>query len=148
MAGNGIPQFTRNGVVGSAISTAGNTSSAGTGTIGVDIWNVVTANALEGTFIEFVRFIAVATTPTSTTATVGRLFVSTVAAGVTTSANTYLLAEVTLPITAADNATTAVNPLDIPVNFRLPAGYTLLFTTHAAPVANTNWRALAVGGDY
>ena len=147
MAGNGIPQFTRNGVVGSAISTAGNTSSTGTGTIGVDIWNVITA-AVEGTFIEFVRFMAVATAPTSTTATVGRLFVSSVAAGSTTSANTFLLAEIALPITAADSATSPINPLDIPVNFRLPAGYTLLFTTHAAPAANTNWRALAVGGDY
>ena len=147
MAGNTSPQFTLNGVVGSALSIAGNTSSMGTGTIGVDIFLLVLAG-LEGTFIEYVRFIPVASTPTSTTATVGRLFVSSVAAGATTAANTYLLGEVVLPVTAADNALTAVNPLDIAVNFRLPAGYTLLFTTHAAPVANTNWRGVAVGGDY
>lgn len=148
MAGNGIPQFTRNGVVGSAISTAGNTSSAGNGTIGVDIWNVVTADALNGTFIEFVRFIAIATTPTTMTPTVGRIFVSMVTAGITTVADTFLLAEVALPAASADSATNGGNPLDIPVNFRLPAGWALLFTTHAAPVANSNWRVIAVGGDY
>lgn len=147
MPGNATPQFTKNGVVGSAVSTAANTSSAGGGTIGTNIFLIIQADATNGTFIEFVRFIAVATAPTSTTATVGRLFVST-AATVTTAADTFLLAEVTLPITAADNATTAVNPLDIALNFRLPAGSKLLFTTHAAPVANTNWRAVAVGGDY
>jgi len=148
MAGNVNPQFTLNGVIGSARVTAANASSAGGGTIGTDIFKIVTADATNGTFIEFVRCMAIGTTPTNTTATVLRLFASSITAGATTNADTFLIAEVALPITAADNAATAVNPLDIPVNFRLPAGWTLLVTNHAAPAANTNWIATAVGGDY
>ena len=148
MAGNAIPQFCKNGVVGSVLSTAANTSSQGGGTIGTDIWKAFTADATNGSFVEFVRFIATATAPTSTTATVGRVFISSVTSGATTSANTYLIAEMALPVTAADNATTAVNPLDIAINLRVPAGYTILMTTHAAPAANTAWRLDVIGGDY
>ena len=146
--GNSAPQFTKNGVIGSVLVTAANTSSAGGGTIGTDIFKFVTADATYGTFVEFVRCIAVATAATSTTASVMRIFASSVTSGATTSANTILIAEVAIPITAADNATTAVNSIDIPCNFRLPAGWTLLATNHAAPAANTNWRAIAFGGDY
>lgn len=147
MPGNAIPQFTKNGVVGSALATAANTSSMGTGTIETDIFKVLTAGT-DGTFVEFVRFLAVATTPTNTTATIGRVFFSSVTSGATTSANTFLVAEIPLPVSAADNAAIALNPVDVAINCRLPAGFALLFTTHAAPVANTNWRATAFGGDY
>ncbi len=148
MAGNAIPQFTKNGKITSVLATAANTSSSGSGTIGTDMFLVATADATNGTFIEFVRLMAVATTPTSTTATVGRLFVSTQSSGATTSANTYLVYEISLPSLSADSATIGNNSYDIPLNLRLPPGASLLFSTHAAPAANTNWRATAVGGDY
>jgi hypothetical protein len=59
-----------------------------------------------------------------------------------------LIAEVALPATAADNASTAVNPIEVGLNFRLPADWTILLTNHAAPASNTAWRGVAVGGDY
>lgn len=147
MASNTTPNFTKNGVVGSVLVTAANTSSQGGGTIATNIFLALTAGA-DGTFVEYVRWIATATTPTTTTATVGRVFASSVTSGATTSANTILIGEVPLPATAADNASTAVNSIDVPVNFRLPSGWTILVTNHAAPAANTNWRAIAIGGDY
>lgn len=148
MAGNATPQFTKNGAISSVLVTAANTSSAGGGTIATDIFLAFTANATNGSWVETVRCIAVATAPTTMTATVMRVFISSVSSGATTSANTFLLAEVTLPAIAADNAAAAVYPIDIPVGFRLPAGYAILVTNHAAPAANTNWRALVLGGDY
>ncbi len=148
MAGNGIPQFTKNGAIGSALVTAANTSSQGGGTIATDIFKAFTADASNGSFVEYVRFVPTATTPTTTTATVARVFVSSVASGAVTSANTWLIGEMALPATAADNASTAINPFDIAVNLRLPAGWTILVTNHAAPAANTAWRLLVVGGDY
>lgn len=148
MAGNVSPQFTKNGVVGSVLVTAANTSSQGGGTIATDIFKVVTADASNGSFIDYVRCIPTATTPTTTTATVGRLFASSVTTGTTTSSNTILIIEVALPAIAADNASTPANYIDIPLNFRLPAGWTLLATNHAAPAANTSWRFTAIGGDY
>lgn len=149
---NTLPQFTKNGIIGSTFVPAAspNTSSAGNGTIGTNIFQLLVADATSGTFIEFVRCIAISTTPVTTAATVGRLFASSKsgAATVTSDADTFLIAEVALPATAADNASTAVNPIDIPLNFRLPATWTLLFTNHAAQAAGTNWRATAIGGDY
>ena len=147
MPANASPQFTLNGRIGAVRVTAANTSSAGGGTIGTDIFLLLIAGAY-GTFIDFVRAIPVATTPTATTATVMRLFASSVTSGATTNADTFLIAEIALPSAAADNAGTAVNSIDIPVGFRLPAGWALLATTHAAPAANTAWLASAIGGDY
>jgi hypothetical protein len=148
MAGNASPQFTKNGAIGSVLITAANTSSQGAGTIGTDIFLVDTADATNGSFVDTLRFIPTATAPTTTTATVARVFLSSVPSGATTSANTFLVAEVTLPAIAADNATTAVFPFDVPLNLRVPAGWTILVTTHAAPAANSAWRALVIGGDY
>lgn len=148
MAGNAIPQFTKNGAINSVLVTAANTSSQGGGTIATDIFKAFTADATNGSFVEYVRFSATATTPTNTTATVARVFVSSVTSGATTSANTFLVAEMALPATAADNASTAINPFDIALNIRLPAGWTILVTNHAAPAANTAWRLVVVGGDY
>lgn len=146
---NITPNFTKNGVIGSALATTANANSDGTGNITTGTMKVVvTADAVSGTFVEYVRVLPVATAPTNTTATVGRLFASSITAGATTSADTFLLAEVALPAAAADNASTSNNPLDIAVNFRLPAGWTLLWSNHVAPAANTNWRATAIGGDY
>ena len=135
------------GVIGAARVTAGNTSSQGGGTIGVDIFVIVIAD-VDGTLVEFVRCMPTATAPTTTTATVVRIFASSVVAGVTTPANTFLLAEAVLPASPADNAATAVTPIDIPLNFRLPNGWSLLATNHVAPAANTVWLSVAIGGNY
>jgi hypothetical protein len=148
MAANSNPRFTRVGNIGSVLVTAANTSSQGGGTVGTDIFKAFTADATNGSFIERVRLMATATAPTATTATVARVFVSSVSSGATTSANTYLVAEVTLPATAADNASAAVSPLDVPLGITLAAGWTILVTNHAAPAANSAWRATVIGGDY
>lgn len=148
MAANSNPKFTKNGRVSSVLVTALNASSQGGGTVGTDIFLAFTADATNGSFVERVRLIPTATTPTTTTATVARVFVSTIASGATTSANTYLVAEITLPAIAADNASTAVIPFDISLGFALPANGTILVTNHAAPAANTAWRAVVIGGDY
>jgi hypothetical protein len=148
MAGNATPQFTKNGAVNSVLVTAANTSSQGGGTIATDIWKAFTADATNGSFVDTVRFIPTATAATTTTATVGRVFLSSVTAGATTSANTFLFAEVTLPAVSADNATIPVFPIDVPLNMRIPAGWTVLVTNHAAPAANTAWRVNVIAGDY
>lgn len=149
MAHNAVPAFTKNGSIGTPLNiTAANTSSQGGGTIATDIFLIFTADSSNGSLVEYVRFIPTATAPTTTTATVGRVFISSQTSGATSVSNTHLIGEVVLPATAADNSTTAVNAVDLPLNIRLPAGYTLLVTCHAAPAANSAWKAIAVGGDY
>ncbi|MDB4997486.1 MAG: hypothetical protein JWM74_4918 [Myxococcaceae bacterium] len=146
---NAVPAFCKNGNLGTPVSpTAANTNGQGVGTIGTDIFKFFDADATNGSLVEYVRFNPTATTPTNTTATVARIFWSTQTSGATTSANTHLIAEVALPISAADNASTPVNSIDVPINFRLPAGAALLVTNHAAPAANTGWKTMGVGGDF
>jgi len=148
MPANRQPAFTRLGNHGAVLVTAANTSSAGGGTIGTDIFLAFTADATNGSFIQMVRWMPVATAPTTMTPTVGRVFISSVTSGATTSANTILWGEVALPNVPADNASTAVYPLEVPFGWWLKPGHTILVTNHAAPAANSNWRALAVVGDY
>ena len=145
---NSDPIFTRNGRPASVLVTAANTSSQGGGTIATDIFKAFTADATNGSYVQRVRWLPTATAPTTTTATVGRVFISSVTSGTTTSANTWLWDEVVLPATAADNASAAVTEFDIILGFALNPGYTILVTNHAAPAANTAWRAIVVAGDY
>lgn len=148
MPANIDPIYTKDGDIESVLVTAANTSSQGGGTIGTDIFLAFSGDDTNGSFVQRVRWIPTATAPTSTTATVGRVFISSVDSGTTTSSNTYLFAEVTLPVVAADNATTAVIWFDIPFGIPLKAGQNILVTNHAAPAANTAWRAVVIAGNY
>lgn len=139
------PVFPQAPLLSSVAPTAANTSSQGGGTIGTDIFLAATAGA-NGAFIERVRLVPTATTPTTTTATVARIFWSTQASGATTNANTHLLAEIALPAIAADSASVQVPALDVPINMNIPANATILVTNHAAPAANTQWKVTVVGG--
>lgn len=148
MSGNAQPQFTRQANVGSCLITAANTSSQGGGTIATDTFVAFTADATNGSFVDIVRFIPTATAATSTTATVARVYLSSVTTGTVTSANNFLIAEISLPVIAADNASAAVFSIDVPVGYRIPAGWTILVQCNAAPAASTAWRAVTFGGDY
>jgi pyruvoyl-dependent arginine decarboxylase (PvlArgDC) len=149
MGGNAQPQFTRNGNITPVAVTAANTSSQGGGTIATDIFLAFTADATNGSYVEYVRLMPTSSAAaTATNATTARIFLSTKTSGATSSANTFLIAEVSLPSVTADSTTVGVAPIDVPIGFRLPAGNTLLVTNHIAPAANTAWVATAVGGDY
>jgi hypothetical protein len=147
MSGNVQPQFTVNGNVSSVGVSAANTSSEGGGTIGTNIFLAFVAGT-NGSYVESVRFMPTASTPTSMTATVGRVFVSAFSTGTTSSSNTFCIGEVVLNGATADNASLANSPIDFPLGFRLPAGYTILVTNHAAPAGSTQWQATVFGGDY
>lgn len=152
MPSNTTPNFTLNGnVTNSGPILNANVKSDGSGVItgGTQTLYIVLTPGANGSFVEYVRFLPTATTAgTTTTATVGRVFLSTVSTGSPTSANTFLVGEIALPAISADSATAAVSWYDLPINLRLPAGTFLLVSNHAAPAANTAWIAFAVGGDY
>lgn len=149
MPANTDPIFSKIGRIDSVLVTAANTSSQGGGTIATDIFKAFTADATNGSFIQRVRLIPTATAAnTNTTATVARIFISSKTSGATASADTFLVAEVTLPVIQADSSTVGAPYFDVVLGIAIPAGYTILVTTHAAPAANTAWRALVFGGDY
>lgn len=149
MAANTLPIFSltpRNDFVA---VTAANTSSQGGGTIATDIFKLATAGA-NGSWIGKIRWIPTASAAgTATTATVARVFLSTQSSGATTSSNTTLIAEIALTAQTADSASAAVVPIDIPLNLAIASTQTILVTNHAAPAANTQWKAVLFNsGDY
>lgn len=148
MPANTDPIFSKAGLFGSVAVTAANTSSQGGGTIATDIFLAFTADATNGSFVRELNWVlGESTISTASTATVGRIFISTAGSGGTTSSNTHLFREVAL-VSQTPSTTLAAVPIVIPLNFILPAGYFILVTNHAAPAANTHWKAIVFGGQY
>jgi hypothetical protein len=149
MAANTSPIYSLTPNISGIEPTAANTNSDGTGTIGTNIFKAYTAGA-NGSYISVIRWSAVGTAAaTSTTATVGRIFVSSINSGTTSPGNnTWLLAEYSLAVQSTDHSTNATFFIEVPINKALPGGWTILVTNHAAPAANTAWQAVVYGGDY
>ncbi len=148
MAANTSPIFSLLGAFGAVAVTAANTSSQGGGTIGTDIFKAFTADATNGSYVSQLRWVLCESTiATASTATVGRVFISSITSGTTTSSDTHLWQEVALS-SQTPSSTVAAVPVVIPVNIALPPGYTILATNHAAPAANTHWKLEVVGGNY
>lgn len=148
MPANTDPIYTKRGDIQAIAVTAANTSSQGGGTVGTDIFLAFVADATNGSFVREVRWsLAESTIGTASTATVGRVFISSVSSGTTTSSNTHLLQEVALA-SQTPSSTAAGVPIVVPLNLMLPAGFAILVTNHAAPAASTHWKAIVIGGDY
>lgn len=149
MAANTSPIFSLTPNVGTVTitQTAANTSSAGGGTVGTDIFKVFTSGSF-GSFVNKVRFMSVATAPTTGVATTLRIFLSTVGSGSTTAADTFLIGEVAVPAIASDATTAATNYYDFIINQAIPTSRFILVTQHVAQTANQNWVAVCFGGDY
>lgn len=149
MAANTQPLFSLSPNMGQiSITTASaNTSSAGGGTIATDIFKAFTAGA-NGSFVQKIRFMSVATAPTTGVATTLRVFISSITSGATTAANTFLFGEVSVPAIASDSTTNATNYYDFVMNCAINANYTILVTQHVAQTTNQNWVCTVLGGNY
>ena len=149
MGGNSQPQFTRDGNIQSVAITAAGTSSEGGIVIGTSGFLAFVADATNGSYVDFLRLFPTASAAsTAMAATVCRIFVASISTGTTTTATAWCIGEVALPAQTVDAPTAAFNPIDYPLGFRLPAGYAILVTNHAAPNASTQWQATVFGGDY
>ena len=133
---------------GTLTGNIGSARSDGVGTIGTDLFIVFQADATDGSYLKKVRINAAATTPTTMTASVIRLFFSSATSGVTTAANCWLHHEITTAAIPAANATNATNYYEVPMDIVMPASYTLLASIHANMAANTRFHITAFGGDY
>jgi hypothetical protein len=149
MAANTSPIYSLTPNISGVEITAGNTNSDGTGNVGSNLFKIYTAG-VNGSYVSVIRWSAVGTTAgTNTTATVGRLFITSITSGSTSpGTNIWLLAEYGLAVQSADNASTATFFIEVPVYKALPAGWCIVASNHVAPAANTGWQAVAYGGDY
>ncbi len=148
MSANTQPIFTLTPVCSGVNISAANIKSDGTGTIGTDLFLLATAGSA-GMFVNKIRFMPVATTATSTGATVFRAYLATVSTGATTpGGNIWLIGECTGAAQSAANASTAIYPWEIPIGFAIPSGTFIVVSSQVAPTANCQQQALIVAGNY
>jgi hypothetical protein len=115
--------------------------------IGTDQFLAFTAGA-NGSYVQRIRFIPVATAPTSSVATTLRVYLSSVNTGIPTASNTNLLAEISVPLINTSNSTNAVSYYEIPLNIAIPTGHYILVSQHVAQTTNQSWQSMVFGGDY
>ena len=129
-------------------TTTANTTNNGTGTIGTNILLAYTAGA-SGAWIDRIRIHPVGSTAaTATTATVGRIYLSSVASGSTTVDDTFLWQEKACPAQTTDQSTTATVAIEFDAGFRIAPSETVLFSMHHAAAANTAWQVQVIASDY
>ncbi len=146
---NPIYTLTPNVGVAKIGTTATLTNSTGAGTIDTNLYVAFTAGA-NGSFVQRIRFNAVSSAAAvNTVATTLRVFLSSVNTGSPTSANTSLLAEISVPGTlSAANSTNAALFYEIPLNIAIPTGRYILIGQHVAQTTNQQWQGTVFGGDY
>lgn len=126
-------------------------TSAGTGT---DLMYCAFIAGANGSYVQRVRFNAVANATTNSVATILRIYLSTVSAslgaavGATTSANTFLLTEISVPVINAAGATNSTNYYEVCLNMAIPTSRYIHVSQHTAQTANGAWNAKVFGGDY
>jgi len=137
-------------ISGALIGGTANTNSDGTGTVGTNMTRLFLADSVNGSYVQRVRFSPSATTAaTATSATVIRVYISSITSGVTSPGNNiWLWQEVASPAQTADQTTTATNFIEVPLNFILPAGWTIMASSHIVNAANTSWTGVVIAGNY
>ena len=147
MAANTSPIFTIVPDFSAVRITAANTSSAGGGTVGTDIFLAFSPGA-NGSYLQKIRFSLVESTiNTASAACVLRVFLSTQSSGSTTASDTWLIQEV-VAATQTPSSTLSGSPIDIPLNFAIPSNYYVLVSASIPPANNTHWNANVFAGDY
>lgn len=124
---------------GVVVGPTANTAQDGSATTGN--YKVFTAGT-NGSYLQKIRFRPVL----SPAATVARIFINN--GGSSSSANTWLYDEITLPAVTV-SSTAASSVFELPLNFALPASYTL-YTTFGTSTgsAGTGYSVVTVAGDY
>ena len=106
------------------------------------IYLCFTADATNGGYIQRIRF---RTLGTNSNQTVARIWINN-GGSTGTAANNNLWDEITLPATTLSQTTAQAN-YELPLNFALPAGYTIYVTLGTAPTS-AGWNITVIGGKY
>jgi hypothetical protein len=113
-------------------------SSGGTAQIGTNIYVAFTSGA-NGSYVQKMRF-----QYTSTTNTVS----AAVNTGIPSITQASLIADIQSPAQTISAVTTSAYPIEVPLNFAMPANTYLLVGQTAAATANGAWNVTTFGGDY
>ena len=153
MAANINPIFTLIPNVGRAriTTTYAQVKSDGTSAgSGADFMVKLFTAGTEGSFIDTIRFFSVASVANTTgVATTLRAYLSTVSTpGATTTADTFLIGEISVPAIASSHSTNATNYYDMVLQKAIPTGTYIHISQHVAQTTSQAWNAIAFGGNY
>jgi hypothetical protein len=149
------PQFTQRANIQTVKfgGTALTTSDGSSGSVGTSMILLFTPGANDS-YVEAVRIIPVGSSASASySATVARIYISTVNTGSPTATNTHLIAEIAIPAATVDQTTVAVNWFDVPLGMRIAgSGATtpqyMLISSHIVNGSNTNTQAICFAADY
>jgi hypothetical protein len=128
--------------------TSTNVNSQTGGIIGANTFLAFTSGA-SGSYVQKVRFQYTTTTNTvNSVATVFKVYISTVNTGSPTTSQIALIADVQAPAQTVNTTALSAYPIEIPLNFALPANTYILVGQTVAQNANSAWVATVFGGDY
>ncbi|NBX52014.1 hypothetical protein EBT25_19280, partial [bacterium] len=109
---------------------------------------VAFTSGTSGSYVQKVRFSFTSTTSAiNSVATVLKVYYSTVNTGTPTASQISLIADILAPAQTL-TTTTASYPIELPINFAMPANTYLLVGQSVAQSANSAWVATVFGGDY
>ena len=151
MAANNDPIYSKaSDYQGSAlITTAASVVYDISGTIGTDIYKVFTADSTNGGFVQKLRFKYAANGTTTSVAAVIKIWISSVTSGTPTiGTNAWFYDEVNIPATGALTTTSSGPVYEVPFNFPIPAGYTILCKVTVSQTASTGWLCSVIAGKY
>jgi hypothetical protein len=143
MPANTSPIFTLTpGVEFSVNMILANNTNLSANTNNYIVW---TAGA-NGSYLQKIRFRHQSTNTSNTQATVVRVFINN-GSVVTNPINNTLWDEITIAANTVSQTAASAN-YELPLNFALPAGYTIYCTLGTALTAGTGIQATIIGGDY
>jgi hypothetical protein len=123
-------------------------SSGGSAAIGTNIYVAFTSGA-NGSYVQKMRFQFTSTTNTVSAAlTVFKVYFSTVNTGTPSITQASLIADIQSPAQTITVTTTSAYPIEVPLNFAMPANTYLLVGQTVAATANSAWNVTTFGGDY
>ena len=140
MAANTNPIFTVTPNVVGAASFAGGLTTGNNTYTGTSGTSTIFTAGTNGAFMRWIRCKAQGTNVQSLV----RFFINN-GSTAGTAANNFLWIEYILPATTT-SATSAIGDFDIPVNYTLPASYTILAVL--ATTVAAGWNFTVVGGNY
>ena len=144
---NTAPIFSGVGKVGITTIVATNLNSQSP-VIGTNVF-VAFSSGSSGSYVQKVRFQFSSTTNAiNSVATVFKIYYSTVNTGTPTTTQIALIADVQAPAQTVGNTATSAYPIEVPLNFAMPASTYLLVGQTVAQSTNTAWVTTVYGGDY
>jgi hypothetical protein len=107
---------------------------------------LVMSAGTNGSYVQKIRFRHQSNNLTSSQATVVRVFINN-GGVVTNPLNNTIWDEITIAANTVSQTAASAN-YELPLNFALPAGYTIYCTLGTALTAGTGIQATVIGGDY